>query len=607
MHKCQQCGSGPEDGVCPACGGKKRNRFLAFFSFLFFLPHLTPENERARKREILDVVAAAILALLSVVFFIGLVVPIVEQSIGTDPARLKTSTYSALSLLATASALSGSGETAAIRASARSAYGLTVALLIFLLVGLVYAIFSLVCKRKGYFSGKNVIFTSIRNAIYLVLFILAVVLFASTKHAFLETVAANSAGKGDSVYSANYGVAPVLLLGMAVASVAVAFGADLVRLWLLKSETYKAGEKQGKLLRRASDVNVISSKALETVHSVLDVLPFILVTAFCFIVVILCFAPGNSFLSSYSGASTFVSKMKALIGGDSGESYKGYNALVGQMSKVRDTALANIILSFLFLGVAVYGLVEKLRKRENVRRYIRALPYLLYGVMLFIGLITMLPIIGNGTYPIPAEFDYDGGLPFVVNAASVIAHTRQLYLLAGLLPILLLFALSVLIPLVKSFLFHTFDYRLGSGVPHAYEKDEKLYHFNLMQGVTSVGEYAFSSCKRLTSVVLTDDVESIGMSAFETCSLLGRAIVGNNLMEIGDYAFLDCENLSEILLPLSCKHIGIYAFAHCILLKTIRYMGTCAEWEAVEKGEHWDEGIGTYCVRCSDGTIVVEA
>ncbi len=607
MHKCKNCDKDPEGAVVPA-EGKKRNSFLAFFSFLFFLPHLTPENERSRKREILDVVAAAVLALLSVVFFIGLVVPVAQQAIGTDPTRLKTSTYSALSLLPVASALSKGGATAGIRNAAKAAYGLTVTTLVFMLVGLIFAIFCLVCKRKGYFSGKNILFTAIRDAVYLVFLVLAIVLFASTKLSFLEVVAANSAQKGETVQSASFGVAPALLLGMAAASATVAFGADLIRVWLLKSESYKTGETQGKLLKRASDVNSISSRALENVHSVLEVLPYILVVAFCVVAVILCFAPQNSFLSAYSGASSFVSRMKGLIkefGDDN--TYSRYNALVGQMSKVRDTAMANIVLSFLFLGAAVYGLVIKLMRRENVRRYIRALPYLIYGLMLFIGLVTMLPIIGNGTYPIPAQFDYSGGLPFVVNEAGVIAHTRQLYLLAGLLPICLLIVLSAIIPYIKDALFHTFDYRLGSGVPHAYEKDEKLYHFNLMRGVTSVGEYAFSSCKRLASVVLTDDVESIGMSAFETCSLLGRAVLGSSLKEIGDYAFLDCENLSEILLPASCKHIGIYAFANCILLKTIRYQGTCEEWEAVEKGEHWDEGIGTYCVRCSDGTLVVEA
>lgn len=66
------------------------------------------------------------------------------------------------------------------------------------------------------------------------------------------------------------------------------------------------------------------------------------------------------------------------------------------------------------------------------------------------------------------------------------------------------------------------------------------------QGLTSIGDYAFSYCSELTSVTIPDSVTSIGDSAFNGCSGLTNVTIGNGVTSIGDYAFEECSGLKNI-------------------------------------------------------------
>ena len=56
-------------------------------------------------------------------------------------------------------------------------------------------------------------------------------------------------------------------------------------------------------------------------------------------------------------------------------------------------------------------------------------------------------------------------------------------------------------------------------------------------GVTSIGEYAFTICYNLTSVTIPNSVTSIGISAFENCSGLTSITIPNSVTSIGSSAF----------------------------------------------------------------------
>ena len=158
--------------------------------------------------------------------------------------------------------------------------------------------------------------------------------------------------------------------------------------------------------------------------------------------------------------------------------------------------------------------------------------------------------------------------------------------------------------------------------------------------VTSIGKWAFSECKSLTSVTIPDSVTSIGDAAFASCtsltgiwvaegnshyandasgvlfnkdkttlvqcpgafsgsyaipnsvtSIVGYAFDGcasltsvtipDGVTSIGRYAFHDCRSLTSVTIPDSVTSIGVWAFCDCTSLTDVYYAGSEAQWKAI--------------------------
>jgi hypothetical protein len=51
-----------------------------------------------------------------------------------------------------------------------------------------------------------------------------------------------------------------------------------------------------------------------------------------------------------------------------------------------------------------------------------------------------------------------------------------------------------------------------------------------------------------------------------------------------------------VTIPKSVTSIGAYAFYRCGSLTSIKYHGKRAEWDAISKGEYWNDGTYNYTI-----------
>ena len=91
----------------------------------------------------------------------------------------------------------------------------------------------------------------------------------------------------------------------------------------------------------------------------------------------------------------------------------------------------------------------------------------------------------------------------------------------------------------------------------------KITKVTVQDGLTCIGENAFSHCAGLRSVTLPGSIEKIAAHAFAGCGALTEFIVPEGVVSIGRGAFSGCGRMKTVTLPRSVTEIREDAFADC--------------------------------------------
>ena len=101
-----------------------------------------------------------------------------------------------------------------------------------------------------------------------------------------------------------------------------------------------------------------------------------------------------------------------------------------------------------------------------------------------------------------------------------------------------------------------------------------LTSVTLQTGLTTLGDYAFANCSKLTTgispsgsvsgrFILPLSVTTIGKGVFQNCRFTIFTLNNNAITTIPDYTFSGCINLTSVTNPDAITTIGNYAFSEC--------------------------------------------
>lgn len=112
----------------------------------------------------------------------------------------------------------------------------------------------------------------------------------------------------------------------------------------------------------------------------------------------------------------------------------------------------------------------------------------------------------------------------------------------------------------------------------------------------------FPSCP-IKEVVIADDFTDLEKLDFNTLKSLTVITLGKGISVIKSNDFYRVSELTTLNLNNTIERIEENAFVSCSNLTAINFNGTLEQWEAINKNNGWDSGIGNYTVYCLDGKI----
>ena len=122
----------------------------------------------------------------------------------------------------------------------------------------------------------------------------------------------------------------------------------------------------------------------------------------------------------------------------------------------------------------------------------------------------------------------------------------------------------------------TIRYNTGS-IPSKMFCQNKMSNVVMEEGITSIGEFAFSECPNIVAISFPQTLKNIGDYAFYKSKTPNCIMLPQKMTTIGDYAFSDASALSEIRIPDSVEKIGTKAFDDGVAAKIYYRFGVICE------------------------------
>ena len=111
------------------------------------------------------------------------------------------------------------------------------------------------------------------------------------------------------------------------------------------------------------------------------------------------------------------------------------------------------------------------------------------------------------------------------------------------------------------------NYASASNVPW-YKHRESIKEV-VVNGITAIGDYAFSDCSAVEKITIPASVSRIGKYAFYNCSSLADITIPEAVTTISTYTFYNCSSLTDITIPEGVSSVESYAFYGCTSLQNI--------------------------------------
>lgn len=101
---------------------------------------------------------------------------------------------------------------------------------------------------------------------------------------------------------------------------------------------------------------------------------------------------------------------------------------------------------------------------------------------------------------------------------------------------------------------------------YAFISCTRLTTISIPQSVTEIKEMAFSGCCNLTGELRIPAVKQIGTYAFCDCIMLTKIVIGDGVTSIGNCAFYNCNGVTSVDIGKNTATIGMLAFYNCTRL-----------------------------------------